>query len=69
MYNDEIWNGRKAFYLSEIEDFLGDYSSDYDIEAIVDAVSEIDYETGNRFWKDLTEDEFWEICEAHAFVG
>ena len=69
MYSDEIWNGRTPYYDGDLDDVLGEFISDYDYEAILDEVTEWDYSIPKRFWKDLTEDEFWAICEAHAFVG
>ena len=49
----------------ELDAYLGDFVDDYDVDAIIDEVTEIDYRTGNRYWKDLTDEELWAICEAH----
>lgn len=43
---------RKQFEMYELEAFIGEFINDYDVEAIIDEATEIDYRTGNRYWKD-----------------
>lgn len=54
------------FTIDELLGFLGSYADEYDIDAIVDEVTEIDYRTGNRYWIELDESELFNICEAHS---
>lgn len=47
----------------ELEAYLGEWTYQYDMDAIIDDATVVDYETGDRFWKD--DIDLWEICEAH----
>lgn len=47
----------------ELEAYLGEHIEDFDVEAIVDEATEIDYKTGNRYWKDGID--LAEICAKH----
>lgn len=49
------------FEINELESYLGDFVEDYDIEAIIDEATEIDYSTGKRYWKN--DIDLAEICE------
>lgn len=48
----------------ELEGFLGE-PEDFDIDAIEEEVTEVDYTTGNRVWKELGTDEINDIAERH----
>lgn len=53
----------KQFEMCSLEAYLGDFVGDFDVEAIVDEATVIDYRTGKRCWKggiDLVE-----ICRKH----
>lgn len=41
---------RVRFYEDELLGYLGDYAGDYDIDGIVDEVTEVDPQTGDRYW-------------------
>ena len=47
----------------ELEAYLGESIDDFDIEAIVDEATEIDYSDGNRYWKEGID--LAEICAKH----
>ena len=36
----------------QLDSFLGDSPDDYDIDAIIDEATYIDYQNGNRYWRD-----------------
>lgn len=57
------------FYIDELESFIGDCIEEYDIDAIVDVVTEIDYSSNKRYWKDISEAELFEICEAYRVLA
>ena len=57
----KTYTSRFDYY--ELEAYLGEFACDYDIDAIIDDATVIDYETGNRFWKD--DIDLASICEAH----
>lgn len=53
----------KPFQQYELDSFLGDFASEYDIEAIIEDATTLDYKSGKRYWKqniDLNE-----ICAEH----
>lgn len=55
------------FYRYQLEAFLGDLIKDFDIEAIIDEITEISFTGANRFWKDgIDKDALCSICVAHA---
>lgn len=43
---------RVRFSEDELLGYLGDYAGDYDIQGIVDEVTEVDPQTGDRYWID-----------------
>lgn len=58
-YDDEntdydAWsrNRRRLYQPYELESYLGDYIDDYDLDAIVNDATEIDYLTNDRYWID-----------------
>lgn len=53
---------RSPFEMYELEAFLGDFASDYDIAAIIDDATAIDYSNGNRYWLGV---DLAEVCEQH----
>ena len=59
--------GKEQFQMYELENFLGDYISDFDVDAIVEEATEVDYRTGNRFWKEGVD--LGEIAERHPSVS
>lgn len=46
---DEMDTSR-LFQMYELEAYLGDYVEDFDVDAIIDEATEIDYSDGNRYW-------------------
>ena len=54
---------KNLFQEHELEAYLGEHIGDFDVEAIVDEATEIDYKTGNRYWKDGID--LAEICAKH----
>ena len=54
---------RSLYQEHELEAYLGENADDFDVEAIVDEATEIDYSTGNRVWKDGID--LAEICGRH----
>lgn len=58
---------RKPFEMYGLEAYLGDYVDDFDVEAIVDEATEIDYRTGNRYWRD--DIDLAAICAKHDGAG
>jgi hypothetical protein len=39
----------------------------FDVDAIIDYATELDYETGNRYWKDdVDADDYWQFVQDHA---
>ena len=54
---------RNVYQEYELEAYLGDYTQDYDIDSIVDEATEIDYNTGTRYWKEGIDLET--ICKHH----
>lgn len=54
-----------VFQPYELDAFLGDHIGDYDIDGIIAEATELDYEDGNRYWKE--EIDLNEICERHEF--
>ena len=56
------------FQMYELEAYLGDFVGDFDVDAIVAEVTEVDYRTGNRCWKQLEPDELVGIVRRHEKV-
>lgn len=60
---------RTQYQAHEIEALLGDYAGDYDIEALVDEITEVDYRTGNRYYteeyRSLDDDGLAQLLERH----
>ena len=52
---------KNTFQEHELDAFLGE-PEDFDVEAIIDEATEIDYKTGNRVWA-VDTDELNEIAE------
>jgi len=56
----------KALFQEDVlEALLGDYRDDFDIDGIIEDATYIDYSDGNRYWKDMDEDEMNEILMKH----
>lgn len=55
---------RNLYERYELEAYIGDDAADFDIDAIEDEATEIDYRDGNRYWKD--DIDLAKICEKHA---
>lgn len=55
--------GRDVFQMHELEAFLGE-PEDFDVEAIVEEATFIDYATGDRIWR--ADIDLNEICERNA---
>lgn len=58
---------KHAFSMDELLSILGGFEDDYDIPGIIAEATEVDPETGERFWTTgaLSSDDLWEICERH----
>lgn len=56
--------GKSIFQDYELDAYLGGSAEDYDRDAIIGEVTEIGRD-GNRYWKDLNEDEFFAIVAKH----
>ena len=54
---------RKIYQDYELDAYLGEHAEDFDREAIIDEATEIDYRTGNRYWKE--DIDLNEICQRH----
>lgn len=55
---------RYEFIELEILPTLGDFADDFDVDAIVDDVSEFDLVKG-YVMRDMDEDEYWAIVQSH----
>ena len=55
--------GREIFEECNFIAYFGGYEDDFDLDAIRDEATEIDYRTGNRYWKD--DIDFEEIVARH----
>lgn len=57
---------RREFLFGELDDFLGEFYDEYDIDSIEYAVTELDYQSLKRYWKpNIDEIELFEICEKY----
>ncbi len=54
----------KKFQDHELDAMLGEFANDYDREGIIEEATEIDYTTGNRYWK-VDEEELNQIIANH----
>lgn len=54
---------KNLFQEHELTAYLGDSIEGFDVEAIIDEATEIDYRDGNRYWKD--DIDLAEICAKH----
>ena len=52
-----------VFQEYELDAFLGDYRDDFDVDAIVDDATAVDYGTGDRVWRE--DADLNAICEKH----
>lgn len=57
----EIWR----YHRYDLEALLGDFVDDYDVDAIEDEVTWMDYATMNRYWRDIDEAEIVDIISKH----
>ena len=56
--------------MCELAAYLGDFVDDYDIDAIVEEATEIDYSNGNRYWiEDIRDEDFAEIVRLNELPG
>ena len=53
---------RSIFQQYELDAYLGDFADDFDVDAIIEEVTEVD-RNGNRFWKE--DIDLAEICQRH----
>ena len=44
--------GRELYQEHELLAYLGDYADDFDLDAIRDEATEIDYRTGKTYWRE-----------------
>lgn len=51
---------------AELDAYLGDYSDDYDVDAIEAEATEYDPKTGRRTWRPNVD--LWEVCERHEIA-
>lgn len=63
-YAELAWTG--LFQEYDLDALLGGFKDDFDTEGIIDDLTEVDYRTGNRYWKNLSEDEMNKVFQAHA---
>lgn len=61
--NGDRFDEMEMFTESGLEAFLGDFSDAFDVDAFIDEATEIDYRTGNRYWRDDVD--LNEICARH----
>lgn len=65
----ELWSKEPERY-NGLEDYLGEFVGDYDLDAMESEFSYVDYGTGNRYWKpeyaDMADDEFFKAVERFA---
>lgn len=59
-----LYRGGSLFQQYELDDLLGEFADDYDVDGIVEDATEMDYKTGNRYWV-VNDDELNAIIEAH----
>ena len=61
---------KSIFQMCELAAYLGDFVDDYDIDAIVEEATEIDYSNGNRYWiEDIRDEDFAEIVRRNELPG
>lgn len=65
-YEDATYLYRRGslFQQCELDELLGEFADDYDVDGIVEDATEMDYKTGNRYWV-VSDDELNAIIEAH----
>lgn len=64
---DRLRKTRKPFEMHELEAYLGDFADDFNVESILEEATEIDYRTGNRYWRDGID--LAEICQRHDLTA
>ena len=71
VYRDSVENRiesqRELFQMCQLEAYLGEYADDFDIDAIVEDATVVDYRTGNRYWRD--DIDLNEIAQRHDISG
>ena len=55
--------GSDLFEECQLGEYLGDFRDDFDVDAIIEESTEIDYGDGNRYWRDGID--LAEICARH----
>ena len=58
-------NKKPAFSIDHLSGYLGGFWDDFDVDAIIDEATEIDPQTGNRFWTEYALEHLWDICTKH----
>ena len=58
---------REIYQRAELIAYLGDYTDDYDVDAIEAEVTEYDPKTSRTYWKRDTD--LWEVCERHEIAA
>lgn len=54
---------KKLFQKHELDAYLGGFDADFDVDAIVEEATEVDYRTGSRYWRE--DIDLAAICAAH----
>lgn len=57
--------GTELFQECDLDAMLGDFKDDFDIDGLIDDLTEFDYRTGNRYWKNIGDDKLNEILAKH----
>lgn len=57
--------GNELFQEDGLDALLGDSKDDFDVEGIIEDLTEFDYNTGNRYWKNISDDKLNEILAKH----
>lgn len=57
--------GNELFQEDGLDALLGDSKDDFDIDGLIDDLTEFDYNTGNRYWKNISDDKLNEILAKH----
>lgn len=58
---------REIYQRYELEAYLGDYTDDYDLEAIEAEATEYDPKTSRTYWK--RDVDLWSVCERHELAA
>lgn len=60
-------DGKSLFEQYELDAFLGDHAGDYDVDAIVEEATYVDYSDGNRYWAEGID--LADVCARHDLTA